>query len=199
MNFHEVKIKEHLFTLSARKTIFWSNKNTLLVSDLHLGKDNSEINFLEKLIEFENAVNEFNPKRLLILGDLIDAKCKLDLNPLKILFSKLKIEVILVLGNHDVFPIQKYLDLRISNVINEFKEDMFIFTHRPTVKNIKLNFHGHLHPAVKLKNGSKFACFYINNSYFCLPAFGGITGKHSITANTKTRIYIIEDNIIRPI
>lgn len=192
-----IKIKEHQFTLSPRKTIYWQNKGTLLISDLHLGKGvNAELNFLEKLTELEQAIKEFNINRIIILGDLFDAKSTVETSPLESLLKSLRKEIILVSGNHDVLPEQTYKDLGITKIVDELREDMFIFTHKP-IKTEKLNIHGHLHPGVKNNDKSKFACFYVDDNFFCVPAFGGQTGKHSVAVERKSQVYIITDDYVK--
>jgi len=193
-----IKIKEHLFTLSSHKTIYWQNKKTLLISDLHLGKGvNAEVTFYEKLIEFENAINEFNINRIIILGDLFDAKSRVDVTPIKYLFSKLNIEIILVLGNHDILGLNTYKELGINIVVDEFKEDMFLFTHKP-VKVNEVNIHGHLHPATIYKN-VKFPCFSFETNSIGLPAFGGIQCKNILLPGSIRKIYLLQEDSVRQI
>lgn len=192
-----IKIKDHQFTLSPRKTIYWHNRGTLLISDLHLGKGvNAESNFLEKLTELEQAIKEFNIKRIIILGDLFDAKSNVETTHLTSLLKSLAKEIILVLGNHDILPKKTYMEMGITKIVSELKEDMFVFTHKP-IKTEKLNIHGHLHPGVKNNDKSKFACFYIDEKYLCIPAFGGQTGKHSVAVERKSQVYIIIDNYVK--
>ena len=75
----KIEIRGHEFHLLPQKAIFWKNKNTLLISDLHLGKITHfrkagiaipteallrNFNILEFLIR------EYKPQRIILLGDL---------------------------------------------------------------------------------------------------------------------------------
>jgi uncharacterized protein len=208
-----VKIKDHKFILSPLKTIFWENKNTLLISDLHLGKAEHFINnFIPvpynvdfDLQRFEASINEFNTQRVIILGDLFHAHSRVD----KLIFAKflnrINKNVVLVLGNHDILSKEIYKEVGITKTVEHLNEDMFTFTHKPTdsLNKGKYNFHGHLHPGIKLKGRgalyTKIACFVFGENSACLPAFGGLTGKHIINVNDSMQVYAVAEDFVRKV
>lgn len=209
MNNPLVNIKEHNFLLSPNKTIFWQNKNTILISDLHLGKASRPLNnfipaqqnYELELERLKNAIAEFSAKRILILGDLFDVRSKVDRSLFKEAIDIPNVEITLVLGNHDVLEEQIYLDLGINQVLTELKEDMFLFSHKPK-QSTRLNIHGHLHPGILLKSAkdnSKLPCFCFNTNSVCLPAFGGTTGKNVITPSDSKKIYVVANQFVRMI
>lgn len=193
-----LKIKEHKFILSANKVAFWQNKSTLLLTDLHLGK-NLKSNYIDihtYIERLSKSIDEFNPKRIILLGDLFDAKSNIDHSPLKDFLSSVNIPTTLVLGNHDILNLEVYKNLGIENIVDNFIEDMFIFTHKPYKFEDKdsrlVNIHGHLHPGYTIKN-QKLACFHIKNNYLCLPAFGGTTGKSLVTPTKDSKVYCVNN------
>lgn len=205
-----INIKEHSFYLSTCKTIYWENKKTLLISDLHLGKAEHFINNfiplpynIEKdLNRFRDAVNEFNVSRILILGDLFHAKTTVDKELFKQFLLSLNKKVTLILGNHDILDVNTYKELGINKVYKSLTEDMFLFTHKPVESDL-INIHGHIHPGIILRGIAnqklKLPCFYFTEKYLCLPAFGGLTGKHTIIPSKNTKVYIVTDKLVKKV
>lgn len=203
-NFFNIQIKEHNFVLSSTKTLFWKNKSTLLLSDLHLGKTENFINnhiqstynINLDLQNLQRAIKQFNIKRVIILGDLFHARTIVDKESFKKFLKDLKLRIVLVLGNHDILDVNEYLNLGIDEVYNTYSEDMFYFSHKPE-ENDLFNIYGHLHPGVQLKGIAnqklKLACFYQKGESFCLPAFGGLTGKHIVIPSKNSQVYIITE------
>lgn len=195
------------------KAVFLSERKTLLVSDVHLGKGQSfrarqffappglcaaDLNRLYKLIR------DCGASRLIVLGDLVHSRDGIDreLDELFLAFrEKTKdVETILVLGNHDRkvrFSKQWQLTL-----VNEFfEEDGFIFDHGdsplPETTSIskKFVFSGHIHPAVKLNGAGlseRLPCYWLRQRErrLVLPSFGSFTGAFTIKPESKDRIFI---------
>ena len=117
MNNPVIKIKEQRFLLSARKTIFWENKNTLIFSDSHFGKPTNFINSIlqkpyDTNLAVENlklAIEEFSTNRIIIVGDLLDAKSRINTAPLKEFILGLNKEVILLMIKTIVLCLYTYV------------------------------------------------------------------------------------------
>ena len=134
--------------LYASQALFIPLSRELLISDIHIGKaeyfqlngipltnneDENNINRIYKLI------NQFKPKKLVILGDLFHSKYSLNKNliyKVERLFKIFENKIELIEGNHDQ-------GCQISNIsyLKEKKSLNLIFTHEPIkIKdNNKLN------------------------------------------------------------
>jgi DNA ligase-associated metallophosphoesterase len=210
-NARAVNIQHQRFWLLPEKAIYWQKRKTLLVADPHIGKSGhfrkhgiavpKEVN-LSTLQSLAKIIEQTSAQHLVILGDLFHS----DLNSEWQQFIKWrkqfnKLEVTLVIGNHDILKKEKYH----SGIINLFKKmtmGPFLLVH--DLANNSDNDHyilsGHIHPAVKLKGKGrqalKLPCFYFNQYYGILPAFGEFTGSHIIEPDVKDRIFLITDSQI---
>ncbi|MBX9940670.1 MAG: ligase-associated DNA damage response endonuclease PdeM [Candidatus Obscuribacterales bacterium] len=212
-NWQKIRRLGETINILPDKAVFLSERKTLLVSDVHLGKGQSfrarqffappglcagDLDRLLRLIEGCGA------SRLIVLGDLVHSRDGIDreLDELFLAFrEKTKdVEALLVLGNHDRkvrFSKQWQLTL-----VNEFfEEDGFIYDHgdSPLPETIstarKFVFSGHIHPAVKL-NGTglseRLPCYWLRQRErrLVLPSFGSFTGAFTIKPESGDRIFI---------
>ena len=182
----------------------------LLVSDIHIGKaeyfqlngipltnneDENNINRIYKLI------NQFKPRKLVILGDLFHSRYSLNKNLIPKLekhFKSFKIKIELIEGNHD-----KGCQINYISYSKGKKSLNLLFTHEPITQkdNNTLNICGHYHPKLTLKNNQdklSFKCFAFdslgNNLY--LPSFGDLTGGFLCKKHFKKWAIISENNIV---
>ena len=175
-----IQINGNHFDLHPSGALYWEEKKTLLLADVHLGKvahfrkngiavpRKAEGAFYEKITLL---LNEFEVERLLFLGDLFHSFQNNEWHLFSAWVKQQQSEVILIEGNHDVIPAWKFKQLGIT-VTPDFKEDTFYFSHFPTEKKENFVFCGHVHPGVKLKGAGlqqlKMPCFYQSQNQFCL-------------------------------
>ena len=197
--------------LYASQVIFIPLTRELLISDVHIGKaeyfqlngipltnneDENNINRIYKLI------NQFKPRKLVILGDLFHSRFSLNKNliyKVERLFKTFKNKIELIEGNHD-----KGCQISGISYLKEKKSLNLIFTHEPIkIKdNNKLNICGHYHPKLILKNNQdklSFKCFAfdsLNNNLY-LPSFGDLTGGFLCKKHFKKWAIISENNIVQ--
>lgn len=202
----KIEIKNNNFTLHPGGAIFWEEQNTLLVSDVHLGKiahfrkhgiaiPGKAIH--ENFKKLDEVVVVFNPESIIFLGDLFHSK----INNEWMLFcdwvNKMRLEIILVEGNHDIISNEHYCDLNIA-VYPELIIDNFLLTHHPKETKGLFNFCGHVHPGIKLKDlgrqSMKLACFFKKENQMILPAFGEFTGNYFMKPTENDAIYAIANN-----
>ena len=204
----EIEIENNNFTLHASGAIFWKEKNTILISDVHLGK----IAHFRKngLAIPENAIPEnftrmdavlelYKPEKLIFLGDLFHSK----INNEWILFSnwvkKINLEIILVEGNHDIIDKQNYASLNIV-IHSKLLIDNFLLTHHPIETDNFFNFCGHIHPGIKLKGkGRQFlnlACFFRKPKQLIFPAFGEFTGNFYLVPTENDLVYAVTNDSV---
>lgn len=211
-NAKAVNIQHQRFWLLPEKAIYWQKKKTLLVADLHIGKSGhfrkhgiavpKEVN-RSNLENLSEILKQTSTEHLVILGDLFHSNINKEWQEF-IQWRKQyrKLEVSLVIGNHDILKKENYH----SGIINLFKKmtmgpflmvhDLEEFEHLRETNKYMLS--GHIHPAVKLKGKGrqtiKLPCFYFNNEYGILPAFGRFTGTYAIDPQEDDNVFVIADS-----
>lgn len=201
-----ISIKGVQFQLLMERAIFWAQKKTLILADLHLGKTahfrKAGIPLPQQMIDKElqqliTLIHEINPKRVLFLGDLFHS----DLNNSWFDFTswmrkEAKRKFILVKGNHDIVHPNQYILTNLT-VQDHIQEGDFGFIHDPDHIGQKglYYFAGHIHPGVKIRTGGRqsviLPCFHVSDTKTILPAFGLFTGCVPQIAGKNERFYAV--------
>ena len=206
----EIEIRHNNFTLHSSGAIFWEEQNTLLISDVHLGKvthfrkhglaipGNA---ILENFKRLDEVIELFNPYRIIFLGDLFHSKMNTEWKLYADWVNKISAKIILIEGNHDIIAKHHYDELDIE-IYPKLVIDEFLLTHHPTETNQVFNFCGHVHPGIKLKDlgrqSMKLPCFFRKGNQMILPAFGEFTGKYFLQPEENDQIYAIaKDKVIQ--
>ena len=202
--------------LHPQRAAYWSAAKTLLVADVHLGKEQvfaragnpipagpseADIDRLEQLVLQSGA------DRLLILGDLIHAQPNASeswLDRLTTFLDKhqqLCVEVIA--GNHDKPAGQRLVDNRIDWHTRPLHENAFVFQHEPGTDVRGHVMCGHLHPCYRLsasRNDTVRApVFWLGQRYSVLPSFGQFTGGHNVSPAKHDRLFMVGPNCVLPV
>lgn len=189
-----IECKGETLVLSNERVVFWPSKETLILSDLHIGKTAHfrksgvpvSSGVLQKDLErLENVILYFNPKILVIAGDLFHADFNEDVVLFKTWmqqFSHLKL--ILVKGNHDKYVFELYESLNIEIQPHSLKKGPFVFTHDiKTLIDGEFYISGHTHPGVLIKGKGKqrikLPCYQVTQQQLILPAFSLFTGLNT--------------------
>ena len=202
--------EDTLLEMLPSRALFIPETKELLICDIHLGKaeyfqqngipltNNSDANNFSKI---KKIVKNYNPKKLIILGDLFHSKFSIDKTlqkKVEDLPELLKINVELVLGNHDIGC--KIKNLKVFD-IKKIKN--IILSHEPINlgNNKTFNICGHYHPKLYLKNkGDKlsFRCFAMDmkKNTLYMPAFGDLTGGYPCKKSFKKWAIISEKEIL---
>lgn len=208
----DIKVLDNDFIMLPQKALYWIEAKTILISDLHLGK----ITHFRKegialpVIAFENNFKRldeillnYNASRIIFLGDLFHNRHNQEWE----LFTQWRekhnsIEMIIVLGNHDIIPFNLFTKNKI-NVLDDLKEGKFLFTHHPKInfESGTFTFCGHVHPVYCLKSKArqslKLPCFVFDQQQAILPSFGVFTGGYEMKSQYNRKIFLItEDKII---
>jgi len=202
------QIEDIKITLLARKAMLVQNQQTLVVSDLHLGKaahfrkhgipiskniHQNDLTTLSELLTLTQA------KRLLVIGDLFHSELNGEWALFKEFIEKhAEVKMILVAGNHDRYT-KSLIKESMEVYESEYRIDRLLFTHEPLIPNaIEAPFYnicGHIHPAVVLRgNGRqkmKLPCFFFGKKQGILPAFGKFTGTAVLTPTTEDKVYVL--------
>ena len=209
-----IELLNHHFTLLAQKAIVWQEKNTLLIADLHLGK---VTHFRKEGVAIPSAALSDNFKhlndillshvisRIIFLGDLFHNRLNAEWD----LFCDWRkmhhtIEMLIVLGNHDIIPTRLFDEIGITVCKNEYCEEQFVFSHHPiaSIPENQFVFCGHIHPVFFLKSTGKqrikLPCFVQDPSQCILPSFGVFTGGYPISTENGRNVFLIaEDRIFK--
>lgn len=203
----QIEINNHQFRLLPEKAIFWKTRKTLLIGDLHLGKITHFRNagiavpsraYHNNFQRMEHLILHNDAERIILLGDLFhnvyNAEWELFANWRRKFHS---IEIIIVLGNHDILPYDLFQEINIT-VEDYWQEDNFIFLHHP-MEHPEENyvFCGHIHPVYCLRSrmqSIKLPCFTVDNNQTILPSFGVFTGGYEMKKVKGRSIFVIAEN-----
>jgi DNA ligase-associated metallophosphoesterase len=190
--------------IDARRALFWSDENALLVADLHLGKASllrqagtalPSGTTIESLAILSSLIADYCPKRLLILGDLVHGT-ESQAAPWLEIFAAWRdahptLELLLISGNHDK---PAMLDqLRVEG-FNEWEIGDILLRHKPDPHPSRYVIAGHVHPGATLREGRlsyRFPAFWIGPKRCLLPAFGPLTGLASSSPEQNDRVAIL--------
>ncbi|MFT3680745.1 MAG: ligase-associated DNA damage response endonuclease PdeM [Ferruginibacter sp.] len=196
------------FVLSSDRCIFWEEKRTLILSDLHFGKTGHfrkagiaipQDVFKEDLQRFVSLLQQFKPATVIVIGDMFHSHD----NKEHELFLKWRndfsyLNLQLVQGNHDILQQEWYTKAGIEIKPGRHSVDNFSFVH--DMEDIddageSFYFSGHIHPSVSIHGMSKqslrFPCFYFTKSYAVLPAFGKFTGTYTVRPKKGENVFAV--------
>ncbi|MEN9570296.1 MAG: hypothetical protein RL172_1527 [Bacteroidota bacterium] len=198
------------FLLSPAKCLYWQQQQTLILSDLHLGKSGHfrkegiaipQGIFKEDLQRFVSLLQFFKPARVIIIGDMFHSHD----NKEHALFVKWRADfetlpISLVMGNHDVLHQQWYQHAGIQVISQQLTEGPFSFVHdkaditTPALPG-QYYFSGHIHPGISISGVGKqtvhLPCFYFGKQVAVLPAFGKFTGTYPIKPKRGETVYAV--------
>lgn len=203
-------ILDQKLVLSHLRGMYWEQEKTLIFADSHLGKSGhfqkagipvpGEV-LHSDLLRLTDLIREFEPQRLLILGDFFHSTYNEDWDTFQAWREQYPtIKIQLVKGNHDILPQELYERLDIQLIPEYLEEGPFFFTHKPAVGEVPDKRYvvcGHVHPGIELRGKAKqsvrLPCFYIGASHIILPAFSEFTGMASINPKQIDAIYAVTD------
>ena len=172
-------------SLQARASgaLWWPKAQTLIVSDLHLGRSirvaRKGIGLLppyeveDTLTRLEAEIAALKPKRLISLGDAFDdMPASQELEPRQA--ERLRRmtgqhEWIWISGNHD--PAAHLQDL--GGEVMESWNQSPVFRHIMALGAPDIT--GHMHPVMVI-GGRRMRCFVVSGDHLILPAFGAYVG-----------------------
>ncbi len=173
-----------------QRSIYWQAQNALIFSDLHSGKSAhfrkhgmaipSYLHYSD-LERLQFLIQHYQPKQIIIVGDLIHAASNKEVIDLKRIISTFSTsDFHLVKGNHDRISEKFIKDLGINSVTEKLVIDTIQFVHEPIADNTLPTISGHIHPGIQiplLRNSfKKLPCFVVQSSQIILPAFSKLTG-----------------------
>ncbi|WP_165784692.1 ligase-associated DNA damage response endonuclease PdeM [Solitalea longa] len=211
-----ITICDQTLQLLPQKALFWVEEQTLLISDLHIGKIAHfrkagyavPSNSIQQNFERLNQLMAFcNPKRIYFIGDLfhsdINHEWELFLNWRK---QFLAIDMQIILGNHDRLPSNFNEDFKITVHQTTIKVGPFTLAHQPVKSFSNVDEYvisGHIHPVVKITGKAnqaiKLPCFIIGKQQAILPGFGYFTGGHALKTTSTDKIFAIVEHELKEV
>lgn len=213
-----VNVQHQTLHLLPEKAIYWKDAQTLIVSDLHLGKAGhfrksgipapSGIN-QKNIVKLDDLIRRYSPKRLLMLGDLFHSDANREWLEFEQFTNKWSsVEMLLIRGNHDSLHPSFYDAAGITGV-DAMEESGFLFLHDETQESFEKNgdettiLSGHIHPGIVLRGKGRqslrLPCFVVSGSRILLPAFGEFTGLHVINPKPDEQIYVVAEGRVLPL
>ncbi|HMO51351.1 MAG TPA: ligase-associated DNA damage response endonuclease PdeM [Kiritimatiellia bacterium] len=208
----KVSIAGHLVELLPEKAAWLEATRTLLVADVHVGKEShfhahaipvppgmrhDDLARLSRLLAARPA------RRLVVLGDWIHSRHALTPEVERDVTAwrtrQAGVEVVLVRGNHDRGAGRLPASWKISEC-DRIEEHEWVFRHEPDTRKTGFVFCGHQHPCVRLGYGrgprERLPCFVLRPRELVLPAFGSFTGGHPVWPGRGRRIFAVTDSSV---
>jgi len=212
---YEVSHLGHVFQLLPEKAIYIESLQSLLIADVHLGKSET---FQALGVPIPNQVNQqtlerlrslcakFNPKTLIILGDLFHSRRGLVdevLEGWSKFCQETSSHIQLIVGNHDRHLISMLKHCEIECHSTPVQVQNLLLSHEPSPQATSLNICGHVHPCFRIRSKLdtlRLPCFYFDSMQrtLTLPSFGEFTGGHEVSLEPGAIAYVIADNAVIP-
>lgn len=203
--------------LHPQRVMYWPQQSTLLVADIHLGKEHA---FSRSGIAIPDGISDdvlarlfalcdaSQAETLTILGDFMHTTPQSGERWLTTLSSLLeerpRLTIRIVAGNHDRPAGQLMTDSRILWHRDAIRHGPFMLQHEPLEQANSYVLAGHLHPAWRLQvtghRAVRAPVFWFRSHYAVLPAFGTFTGGMRITPDARhDRLYMIGGDCVLPV
>jgi DNA ligase-associated metallophosphoesterase len=199
---HEILFGGQTFIARADRSLWWPEQKVLFIADVHAGKATHFQraglrmpigNFQADLQRLQTAIDELQPKRVIVLGDLFHSDQNAELSILHMFIAQLECTFELVRGNHDRF-IDDATFVKHGIIVHpeNYMVDSLVLRHHPsTDANQQYVLCGHVHPIYRFHSGGdsfRLPSFIIDRQQIILPAYGSITGGYAMHKQTGRTI-----------
>ena len=209
----EIILQGEKMQLLAERALYWPVQHTLIVADLHWGKSahfrkhgiaiTGNTQSADEM-RLARLVRELKIERLVVAGDLFHSKENKETD----LFEHWRnahtaLHIDLVTGNHDILPAEMYKSWNLALHEEGLYSGPFFIAHDVPEDCNTFCIHGHVHPAIRIKQKGhhptlKLNCFCEDEHRFILPAFGQFTGNYILESSEHKHIYVIAgDEVLR--
>ncbi len=208
---HLLELANNRLVLLREKAVLLPDEDSLVVSDLHLGKS---IHFRKNGIAIPDGATEgtlsalqellekYPVGRLIVLGDLFHSDINSDWHLVREFTERYTdTEFLLVRGNHDLFPDKIYHQARFF-VEDEYRPGpSLLLSHEPfegeDPADGMIRLSGHLHPGIVLRGRGRsrlrLPCFWFGKNFGILPAFGKFTGMKTVKPRPAQHFFPIAE------
>jgi len=191
--------------LLPERAAWWARRRTLLVADLHLGKEQAFATLGigvpasvldETLARLGRCVTDAGAERVFIVGDVLHARHGLTpaiIDRVASWRQTLGVEIGVVPGNHDRDLETVAAPWKLTKHDAELIDGPFRFVHEPDGGvDDHFTWAGHLHPAVAVSAGRdsvRLPCFRVGTRVAVLPAFSRFTGLAGAGSQPGDRLF----------
>jgi DNA ligase-associated metallophosphoesterase len=196
--------------------LYWPERSTLFVADVHLGKDASFQALgipvpmgptTDTFVRLTDLLAQVRPERLILLGDLWHSRAGRTEAFLADFIAWRRahagIEMILVEGNHDAKAGPLPEEAGVLEVKEPYVVGPFALCHYPEPSADGYVLSGHIHPAVVLegrgRQALKLPCFWFGAETAVLPAFGAFTGCARISPAQSDQVLVVCEGRVFPV
>lgn len=206
----KIEIGNQHLVLLHQKAVYWEEKKTLLIGDLHLGKISHfrkegfalpQQAITTNFTRLDEVMSGYAVDRIIFLGDLFHSSYNAEWELFAAWRQKHRdTDMLIVLGNHDILPAGLFLENNIRVFAEDYREDGFMFTHHPLTRPDAgyFVFAAHIHPVFTLKGRGRqslrLPCFFVSNNQMVLPCFGVFTGGHEVNYLQPEEVYVVSGN-----
>ena len=202
-----IEVVGNILQLHTGRAIVWPERSTLLIADLHLGKEHTFARqgvpipagpSQQSLDRLTTLIASTRPERLIVLGDLMHAiphRHESWLGALsRFLDQHQGLDVQVCAGNHDRTDGQNRVDARVQWHSEPIVEGPFVLQHHPGSDERGYVLSGPVHPVMRIarRRGKplRAPAFWFRQRHAVLPAFGSFTGGHAITPSSGDRVWV---------
>ena len=207
----KITVAHQDFILDHRKVMYHVAREEIIVADLHVGKSAHfrkagislpGYSFVSDILRFQQILQEYQPKSVLILGDLFHSYENEEFEEWNALMESFPDIIFrLIIGNHDIWSIKEIGSLQLEAKTSLLENKIF-YSHEPSEQaDDTINFCGHIHPGIRLrgsaKQGLSLGCFWLSKKQFVLPAFSELTGLGIVKPKRGDRIFVpVDEKVI---
>lgn len=201
-----IELPDFNLILDARKALIHRSSSSLILSDLHIGKQAHlrknglalpNYNQQSEFLRIKTLVSEYAIQQIIYAGDLFHSSHNKETQEFIQNILSLGIPQILVQGNHDLI---QSIPPEIS-VVQNFQLGVLQICHQreDAIENseTRLIISGHIHPGITMGKGKlkyRLPCFHLSNNGLTIPAFGDTTGIYIIRPLKSDKVWaILED------
>ena len=204
--------------LLPERALLWPERGILFCADLHLGKSAAfrahglavpEGSDGADLARLRALAQTYAIKEIILLGDFQHAPAGSTpalREAVRAWRASLgEVRVVIVAGNHDRGLASWADEAGLELHQPPCEREPFHLRHEPPAglnageAGPALTFCGHLHPAVRLREGGhtlRPPCFWLSRQLLVLPAFGSFTGSANIQPGPRDRIFAIIEGAV---
>jgi uncharacterized protein len=203
---YEVRLGGEALLLHAERAVIWQANATLIVADVHLGKEGvfaahgvavprgPSACDLQRLGQLVAA---YACTRVLVLGDLFHGHAGVDDLLLRDLAAwreaRPGVALLAIAGNHDTQATRRRSQALVQWCEDGVQERSLAFRHVPGHAADVYSLAGHVHPTCRISGHGRdllrLPVFWQQAGCLVLPAFGSFTGGCNIRAAAGERLY----------
>lgn len=206
-----VPIRGERLHLLPDRAVWWPRRRTLVVADLHLGKEESFLELgvpmpsgvlEETLARLERLLAATGARRLVVLGDLVHRQEGLTDGVVEAVARWREAfdgDLDLVPGNHDELVKRLPAEWRVARLAAAVLDPPFVHLHDALPHAGGYALGGHLHPVVRLDGRVDrllLPCYVVGDRRAVLPAFTRFSRGVRVLPERGDRIYAIADGAV---